>query len=72
MITIAHRIDTIIDNDWVIVMHEGKAIEQGRPRDLLVIDERDTKVTNLDGAFAKLVLANGEEKAQYIFEKTKV
>ena len=67
--TIAHRIDTIIDNYWVIVMHEGRAMEQGRPRDLLVVNDKDAKVKNQDGASAKLVLANGDDQAQEILKK---
>ena len=34
-IEIAHRLDTIIDYDVVIVMENGRVAEMGSPRDLL-------------------------------------
>ena len=69
VITIAHRIETIIDNDFVIVMKHGRAVEKGTPRELLSKQPRDDRITNVEGEFAKLVLANGETKAQLLFEK---
>ena len=35
LLTIAHRLDTIIDYDVVIVMENGRVAEMGSPRDLL-------------------------------------
>lgn len=35
VITIAHRLDTVIDSDRVIVMGEGQLLEQGSPYELL-------------------------------------
>ncbi|KAJ3208336.1 Multidrug resistance-associated protein 4 [Dinochytrium kinnereticum] len=35
ILTIAHRLNTIIDYDYVMVMDEGKLVEFGRPHDLL-------------------------------------
>ena len=35
VITIAHRLDTIIDNDKIIVMENGLIAEMGTPRELL-------------------------------------
>ena len=71
VITIAHRIDTIIDNDWVIVMQDGRAVEQGRPVDLLLSDPEDNWVSNSGGAFARLVWANGESKARELLHLVK-
>jgi len=34
MLTIAHRLDTIIDYDKVVVLSEGKVVECGNPREL--------------------------------------
>ncbi|MGW0883562.1 NHLP bacteriocin export ABC transporter permease/ATPase subunit [Streptomyces sp. NPDC002671] len=34
-IVIAHRLSTVLDADRVIVMEEGKVVQQGRPADLL-------------------------------------
>ena len=69
VITIAHRIETIIDNDLVIVMKNARVVEKGTPRELLVKDPRDNRITNVEGEFARLVLANGDTKAQLLFEK---
>lgn len=39
MLTIAHRLDTIIDSDLVVVMERGKCIESGIPYKLLTSSE---------------------------------
>ncbi len=36
MITIAHRIETIMDSDRVVVMAAGKVVEVGNPKELLL------------------------------------
>jgi subfamily B ATP-binding cassette protein MsbA len=43
-IVIAHRMSTIRDADYVIVMREGRVVEQGQPRDLF----------DAEGMFARL------------------
>ena len=50
ILTIAHRIHTILDSDRVLVMDVGKVAEFDRPEILL---------ENPDGLFYKLALANG-------------
>ena len=35
MIVIAHRLSTIINSDEILVMKEGKIIEQGNNRELI-------------------------------------
>jgi ABC-type multidrug transport system fused ATPase/permease subunit len=35
VITIAHRIQSIIDYDTVVVMDQGKVVEKGKPLELL-------------------------------------
>ena len=45
-LTIAHRLDTVMDSDKIVVMQSGKIAECGRPRDLL---------QHRDGAFRMLV-----------------
>jgi ATP-binding cassette, subfamily C (CFTR/MRP), member 1 len=57
VITIAHRLNTIIQYDRVIVMSDGQVLEQGAPGDLL---ERE-------GLFRDLVMELGEKN----FEKMK-
>ena len=32
---IAHRLDTILDCDWAVVMDQGRIVEQGQPQQLL-------------------------------------
>ena len=46
VITIAHRLNTIIDYDKMVVMDEGRVLEFDRPEVLL---------QNEDGIFARLV-----------------
>ncbi|KAI7998262.1 ABC transporter C family member 3 [Camellia lanceoleosa] len=47
VITVAHRIPTIIDNDLVLVLDEGKVVEYDSPTELL---------KNSSSAFSKLVM----------------
>ena len=49
VLTIAHRISTIIDYDLIIVMDQGKIIEMGEPSTLL----------GREGAFWKLAVEGG-------------
>lgn len=49
VLTIAHRLNTIMDSDAVIVMHAGELVEMGHPYILL---------QNTDGFFSKLVQDN--------------
>ena len=53
LLTIAHRLNTIIDYDAVIVMESGKVAEVGSPKELL----------SSDGIFADMVNATGAESA---------
>lgn len=46
VITVAHRIPTIVDNDLVLVLDQGKVVEYDSPRELLM---------NRSSAFSKLV-----------------
>jgi ABC-type multidrug transport system fused ATPase/permease subunit len=54
LITIAHRLNTIIDYDRVAVLAAGRVAEHGTPHDLL----------QQGGFFSKLVDATGEESAK--------
>jgi ABC-type multidrug transport system fused ATPase/permease subunit len=49
VLTIAHRISTIIDYDLIIVMDQGKIVEMGEPSTLL----------EQEGAFWKLAVEGG-------------
>ncbi|KAJ2332691.1 Canalicular multispecific organic anion transporter 1 [Coemansia sp. RSA 2681] len=48
VLTIAHRLDTIMSSDRVIVMKKGEIVEIGPPQELAASD----------GMFAELVKAN--------------
>lgn len=61
-ITIAHRLDTVIDNDRVVVLDRGEIIEQGIPYQLL---------NNHKSRFYNLVSENGEEYVQHLRELLK-
>jgi ABC-type multidrug transport system fused ATPase/permease subunit len=51
LITVAHRLNTIMDYDQVLVMDRGRAVEGGSPAELLA----------RNGVFAELVDATGKE-----------
>mmetsp|Transcript_7157 Transcript_7157/g.10475 ORF Transcript_7157/g.10475 Transcript_7157/m.10475 type:complete len:1354 (-) Transcript_7157:106-4167(-) len=53
LLTVAHRLNTIMDYDTILVMDKGKAIEFGSPKDLL----------SQNGSFADLVDSTGPESA---------
>lgn len=54
LVTIAHRLETIIDYDMILVMDKGMAAEVGSPAELL----------QRNGVFAQLVDATGQEASQ--------
>jgi ABC-type multidrug transport system fused ATPase/permease subunit len=54
LVTVAHRLNTIMDYDLILVMDSGRAAEFGSPADLL---ERN-------GVFTELVNATGPESAK--------
>ncbi|XP_057763901.1 ABC transporter C family member 12-like [Salvia miltiorrhiza] len=57
MLTIAHRLNTIIDSDRILVLASGQVIEYGTPAELLG-DEA--------GAFSKMVQSTGPANAEYL------
>ena len=54
VITVAHRLNTIIESDHVVVLDQGHVIEQGHPLELLVNDPEDNLIT-ADTLFAEMV-----------------
>jgi ABC-type multidrug transport system fused ATPase/permease subunit len=54
LLTVAHRLNTIMDYDSILVMNRGAAAEFGSPKELL----------EKNGMFADLVEATGEESAR--------
>ncbi len=59
VLTIAHRLNTVIDADRVLLMDAGRAVEIGRPADLLA---------DATSAFSCLVDSVGEDEARELRE----
>ncbi|KAM7270988.1 hypothetical protein ACFE04_030202 [Oxalis oulophora] len=57
MLIIAHRLNTIIDCDRIILLDSGKVLEYNTPEELL---------SNTDSAFSKMVQSTGAANAQYL------
>jgi ABC-type multidrug transport system ATPase subunit len=62
VVTIAHRLITVIQYDKIIILEQGKKVEEGSPADLLELE---------DGWFTKLVGDSGHgdggnSKEEYI------
>eukprot|EP00762_Andalucia_godoyi_P000617 ANDGO_05406.mRNA.1 ABC transporter C family member 2 len=58
ILTIAHRLNTIIDYSRVIVMDSGKVVEIGTPAELLGMDP--------PGVFAGMIDQTGEQSARHL------
>lgn len=63
VITIAHRLNTIIDSDAVLVLSDGRRAEFGKPHELL---QRPPSDEGPDGIFAKLVDETGKQSAEHL------
>jgi ATP-binding cassette subfamily C (CFTR/MRP) protein 4 len=61
VISVAHRLDTIIDYDLILVLGDGKVQEFGAPRDLLAKGEA--------GYFASMVRNTGPAMSQMLTER---
>lgn len=57
MLTIAHRLNTIMDSDHVVVLEAGKVKEQGEPEELLQNDK---------GVFSGFVEQTGKSSSRYL------
>lgn len=66
VVTIAHRLETIVDYDFVAVLDKGSVVECGPARELLKIGESGGSSGHGEigeSIFRRLVLAAGEETA---------
>lgn len=70
IVTIAHRLFTIVDYDKVLVMDKGKIVEYDNPLKLLVYDENDNDITK-NGYFADMVKNTGVQPAKKFLEAAK-
>ncbi|KAF9160636.1 hypothetical protein BGX21_001995 [Mortierella sp. AD011] len=57
VITVAHRINTIIDYDRILVMHQGQVAEYDTPRNLL---------SNPNSVFTSMVAETGAQNASHL------
>ncbi|KAG0073280.1 hypothetical protein BGZ90_011638 [Linnemannia elongata] len=57
VVTVAHRINTIIDYDRILVMHQGQVAEYDTPRNLL---------SNPDSVFSSMVAETGAQNATHL------
>ncbi|KAF9111885.1 hypothetical protein BGX27_004328 [Mortierella sp. AM989] len=57
VITVAHRINTIIDYDRILVMHQGQVAEYDTPRNLL---------SNPNSIFSSMVAETGAQNASHL------
>uniref|UniRef100_A0A4W2CXI7 Multidrug resistance-associated protein 4 n=1 Tax=Bos indicus x Bos taurus TaxID=30522 RepID=A0A4W2CXI7_BOBOX len=62
ILTIAHRLNTIIDSEWIMVLDSGRMKEYGHPYDLL---------QNTNSLFYKMVQQLGEAEAAALTERAK-
>lgn len=60
IIAIAHRLDTIIDYDKILVLGDGKLLEYGTPKELL---------ENSGGHFSSMVASTGPDMASLLKQK---
>lgn len=70
MLTIAHRISTVIDSDRILVMDKGRLVEYDHPFKLLTQKDTDTEITS-KGSFAQMVQAYSEEEQKWLFNVAK-
>ncbi|KAF4673598.1 ATP-binding cassette sub- C member 8 [Perkinsus chesapeaki] len=59
VITIAHRLSTVIDGDCIIVMDKGQIVELGTPAELL---------SNMDGHLSRMVDDTGPASSKHLRE----
>lgn len=64
VLTIAHRLDTIIDYDKLVVLDQGKVIEEGVPGNLLMQPAKESQ-------FRQIVEENGQSYRMDLLSKAK-
>ena len=61
---IAHRLSTIRDSDWILVMDDGKVVEQGTHEELM----------NINGIYKKMyqIQISGWKKVLILYNRNSV
>lgn len=72
LITIAHRLETIMDYDKVLVMAEGKAAEFGSPHELIEDNGIFTDLVHATGEGAAVLIAMAKEASVKQKNKSKL
>ncbi|PRX26971.1 response regulator receiver domain-containing protein, partial [Paraburkholderia sp. BL18I3N2] len=65
-IVIAHRLSTVVDADWILVMEHGRLVEQGTHRELLARDGVYAKMWSLQWQQGELEHAQRKMSAQSV------
>ena len=60
ILAVAHRLDTIIESDLILVLGHGEVLEFGSPADLLRMD---------NGSFASMVSDTGETMSRELRQR---
>ena len=60
VLIIAHRLRTVIDSDWIVVMEAGTTVEEGHPKEL---------VKNPESSFMKMIQHAGPDENSYLLAK---
>ncbi|OMJ89258.1 hypothetical protein SteCoe_8646 [Stentor coeruleus] len=60
LLIVAHRLRTVIESDWMVVMDEGKTLQEGHPRDL---------IKEPDSLLMKMIKHTGQEESEYLLSK---
>ena len=60
VLIIAHRLRTVIESDWIVVMDEGSAKEEGHPKEL---------IKNEGSLLMKMIMHTGPEESRYLLSK---
>ena len=63
VLAIAHRLNTVIDYDRILVLDAGRVVEYGTPRELL-----EKPITSPDSWFAKMVRDMGPEASKGLYD----
>jgi ABC-type multidrug transport system fused ATPase/permease subunit len=63
VITIAHRLNTVIDFDYIMVLDQGQIVEYGRPFEMLIKDSKQP-----DAWFKRMVDEMGLEAREALFK----